>query len=570
MQNKRIYFWAVLSLVLFFVSKAIFAAASEDGLCEHHPEHTAECGYVEAVTPCSYSCTICTQNSNPIVMTNSDSIELQNSLNYAGEMLLNSDSDRLQNSIKWAGEVEVGGCTIDQTLVVDKAVTLDLVGGTLRMTGQGSVIKVTSTGTLTLVDSVGGGMITGGNAEDGGGIYVDKGKVIMKGGKICQNNASKHGGGVYLTNGGKFELQGGEISNNTANWSGAGVYAYGVYSEFIMTGGSISGNNGTLTKGGGMYLDTSSKLKMSGGQISGNQASTGGGVYMSNGTLEMSGNAQISGNTASSQGGGVYIPGNSRFSMNGGEISGNSAKEIGGGLYINLNTNSKKVSVTNGKIKDNTCGSFGGGIYIFVGCVAMSGEVIIYDNNKVSGNNRTPDNFYAEGLANKCVFTGDLTGNSKIGYKTTQFYLPTSGKPVQISTTESGTKYYETAVKYFVSDMGYNIRANDVGYLQLERVHTHNWSSEWSKDESHHWHECTALGCSVADAKEKKEYGNHSYTQRVVSESYLASPATCTQKATYYMSCECGMKGNEIFEGELDATNHTGIKEWTTKCESVT
>ena len=41
---------------------------------------------------------------------------------------------------------------------------------------------------------------------------------------------------------------------------------------------------------------------------------------------------------------------------------------------------------------------------------------------------------------------------------------------------------------------------------------------------------------------------NHSYTKQIVSDEYLASSATCTKKATYYYSCECGEMGTETFE----------------------
>ena len=41
---------------------------------------------------------------------------------------------------------------------------------------------------------------------------------------------------------------------------------------------------------------------------------------------------------------------------------------------------------------------------------------------------------------------------------------------------------------------------------------------------------------------------SHSFTQEVASQDYLASAATCTQKAKYYRSCECGIKGFTTFE----------------------
>lgn len=60
----------------------------------------------------------------------------------------------------------------------------------------------------------------------------------------------------------------------------------------------------------------------------------------------------------------------------------------------------------------------------------------------------------------------------------------------------------------------------------------------------------------------------HKYTQYTVSEENLKSAATCATKATYYMTCACGAKGEETFQiGELaehvfeteissDANNH--------------
>ena len=64
--------------------------------------------------------------------------------------------------------------------------------------------------------------------------------------------------------------------------------------------------------------------------------------------------------------------------------------------------------------------------------------------------------------------------------------------------------------------------------------------------------------CSVCGM----EYGEltpHVFDQKVTTEKYLASEATCTQKATYYYSCVCGEKGTETFEhGEL--AEHTAVE----------
>ena len=58
---------------------------------------------------------------------------------------------------------------------------------------------------------------------------------------------------------------------------------------------------------------------------------------------------------------------------------------------------------------------------------------------------------------------------------------------------------------------------------------------------------------------------NHSYTKQIVSDEYLAAPATCTEKATYYYSCECGAIGIETFEyGSI--TSHNFVNGRCTYC----
>ena len=52
---------------------------------------------------------------------------------------------------------------------------------------------------------------------------------------------------------------------------------------------------------------------------------------------------------------------------------------------------------------------------------------------------------------------------------------------------------------------------------------------------------------------------DHTFDKQNAVAGYLASEATCTKKATYYVSCACGAHGAETFEhGDLNANNHTG------------
>lgn len=81
----------------------------------------------------------------------------------------------------------------------------------------------------------------------------------------------------------------------------------------------------------------------------------------------------------------------------------------------------------------------------------------------------------------------------------------------------------------------------------FDKNHKHNWSTEWSSDETAHWHKCTAADCPTANNSDKGGYAEHAYDQEVVSNTYKAEEASCTDAATYYKSCVCGKKGTKTF-----------------------
>ena len=54
----------------------------------------------------------------------------------------------------------------------------------------------------------------------------------------------------------------------------------------------------------------------------------------------------------------------------------------------------------------------------------------------------------------------------------------------------------------------------------------------------------------------------HTYDEQIAAEKYLASAATCTARAKYYYSCECGEAGTGTFDyGEISAA-HPFTEEW--------
>ena len=155
------------------------------------------------------------------------------------------------NSVKLTNSID-----IDAVLHVTSTLTLDLNGCTLRMTGTGSVLKVSGRATLTIQDSSAAksGTITGGNAVDGGGVYIDNNATLkMTGGCITGCHASYGGGGIrssgnlYMSGTAKIEKCTSNWGSDDAIWNKEGViYADGgTVDGMVNSQGTITCSNGT-------------------------------------------------------------------------------------------------------------------------------------------------------------------------------------------------------------------------------------------------------------------------------------------------------------------------------------
>lgn len=77
--------------------------------------------------------------------------------------------------------------------------------------------------------------------------------------------------------------------------------------------------------------------------------------------------------------------------------------------------------------------------------------------------------------------------------------------------------------------------------------HTHVWDTAWKNDAAHHWHDCTASGCTLADDSQKSGYAAHTAGSWVVDR-----PATTTQSGTRHRSCT--VCGYEMVRESIPAT----------------
>ena len=278
------------------------------------------------------TCFLFSTASVPVSAAETEQEEMTTLSNRSGEAEV-STKNELTSAL---GDSSISKITLKQdivisdTLTVNRAVTLDLNGFVLRMTEKDSVIKVEQGGELTIADSnknkehkfaqpsgglsaglwelnsngsetVNGGIITGGKAEKGGGVYVAPGgKLNMTGGSIvgCQ---ARYGGGVYLDN-----------NDQT-----------GEPSEFTMTSRSIIGCTAS-DYGGGVAVNPKCTFTMNNGSaVRSCTARLGGGVYTNNNGTNGPGvftlhNGAILSCKADSWGGGVYNEGS--FIMEDGTI----------------------------------------------------------------------------------------------------------------------------------------------------------------------------------------------------------------------------------------------------------
>lgn len=218
------------------------------------------------------------------------------------------------------------------------------------------------------------------SANEGGGVWIEDGNLILSGGTIT-NNSAENGGGIRARGTTTITLNNGSISENTANGNGGGIYfpsnVNNHIQELTLSNGSISGNIAS-ENGGGIYADSNTDnsfngdditLTLAGGSISGNTAEgDGGGVFVRNQTanLVLSGTG-VTSNTAGASGGGIYAEGynsgstvnNLTLDLSGGSILGNSAVNGGG-----LRARGAITDITGTSITENTATADGGGVYL--------------------------------------------------------------------------------------------------------------------------------------------------------------------------------------------------------------
>ncbi len=217
-------------------------------------------------------------------------------------------------------------------------------------------------------------------------------------------------------------------------------------------------------------------------------------------------------NCGKSDGGGgcVYLN-SSTMDMYGGKFTGSSAA-LGGAIAVVNST----LNLYGGEISGNTASEKGGAVYVESGTVNISGKPVVKDNTVSS----QPNNIYLP--TGKAVsITGSMADGAEVGITT-----ESTAYPVVFSNAWK-TDYSEY---FFADSANAHVEYNDDERLQLAAgapvMHTHDWATRWSSNSTHHWHECTAEGCTITDNSQKDGYAEHSGTD----------DNNCMTAVT----CECG------------------------------
>ena len=291
---------------------------------------------------------------------------------YTEEELRNKLSAR-EAGIRLADNITL----LKGSLEITYEVTLDLNDKVLEQSGGGSVFVIDGGGRLTVMDSatnkttrcfrkgtdglwtlltdgttsentVTGGIIYGGSAGEGGGVRVENGTLIMRGGSIvgCRviepESGSGSGGGVLVNEYGRFEM-----------YDGAGIYG--------CTAGKIDGDGGHGGHGAAVEIDGDGGVEengmffMYGGTIESCVSGSGGGGVCNDGVFVMEGGSiqncsAVGVGGAEGRGGSIRFNGSTTISGDA-EISApnNGKLHIAGSKTLTISGAAKiKASITHG------------------------------------------------------------------------------------------------------------------------------------------------------------------------------------------------------------------------------
>lgn len=248
---------------------------------------------------------------------------------------------------------------------------------------------ISSTGVALL--SIVGGKIEGNRTTDaagtGGALCLDTAPNTVKiSGATLSDNSAYRGGAIFAENGANVTISSSRLDGNSASFGG-GIWADGSGLNavtLILNGGEVSDNTASK-QGGGFDTDDEGPVVITKTKITGNVAPIGGGAYFNtNGGVALF-HITVANNNATSApaghdngGGGLYIKSliGGELTISGGSFTGNQSNNDGGALFLD---GSLTGTISHARITGNVASISGGGIY--------SNSLVTLDSSSfVSGN----------------------------------------------------------------------------------------------------------------------------------------------------------------------------------------
>ncbi|MBL8856991.1 MAG: hypothetical protein JNL28_00590 [Planctomycetes bacterium] len=308
-----------------------------DGLCD-----------TDAVTP-GLQCTLRAALQNAAVIGGAVTIQL----GAATYQLTIGGTDDIG---RW-GDLDVHGSVLSSLLIAGVPGLTAIDAAPLAVIGTPDrVLHITSSVAATLAVEVRNVRLQGGRlgGSFGGGIWHQRGKLLLTGCDIFDNQASD-GGGLRID--AEFAMSGGSIQSCVASGISTGGGAFVQWSGTPIasfSGVTFAGNN--ANKGGGLRIPAGIAVDVVNSTFTSNTAGNSGGAIDLNGTCTVAGSAFQSNNANS--GGAISVASNGMLTAGSTTLRSNTA-QFGGGINL--------AGLGNGTLTDcsvdaNSASLNGGGI----------------------------------------------------------------------------------------------------------------------------------------------------------------------------------------------------------------
>ncbi len=291
-----------------------------------------------------------------------------------------------------------GTILLSSVLQVTRPVTIT-GGGVTVSGGDKTGILVINPPSSEDVVRFNGLTLTGGNASEGGAVWVEQGNVMFVGTAIDKNTAAL-AGGIY--NSATLLLSQCAVTNNTSiSYGGGGIYnAYGAV--LSLTDTTVSGNSAGTQNGGG--LDNLGTVQISGGTFSANQASRGGAIYNENGgQLPIQQGTTFINNSAALDAGAIYNNGSTTIAgalFNGNQAQGAPGAVSCGGAFCNQGM----ATITESTFTANSIAGSGGAIQTqFYATTTLNNDTISGNTASTSGSGLDNESYIGTTINNTII-----------------------------------------------------------------------------------------------------------------------------------------------------------------------